>query len=152
MKDTWRDDRLSPEHDFYTRIGHHDGVAGVYSFCDAHFDAIADNTATIRHNITAIGPPRQVNGRVIKEGRGSPSPGDWRYFTKFTKPDTFSNYHNSRPQSRTHSRLVMKTFGRPIMFAKSLLELVGAMRDALVGMYSLAILVSSAYRHINGFW
>lgn len=43
----------------------------------------------------------------------------------------------ARLRSRTHSRLVMKTYGWPIKYAKSLPELVGAMKDAILGIFSL---------------
>ena len=40
------------------------------------------------------------------------------------------------PLDRGHTRLVLET-GRPIIFAKSLLEFVGAMRDAIKGEYPI---------------
>ena len=65
------------------------------------------------------------------------SPGtDYHLVTKYViTHDYLPEIPDSKacPRSRTHSRLVMQSYGWPIKFAKNLSEFLGAMRDAIIG-------------------
>lgn len=146
VKDTWRDDRRVLEGDLYARIGHCDGVAELHSFGVVQVDGKDDTTSAIRHNLAANGPPRMIDAKQTGAHRATVASPHQGYETVpiYVQPDylpALKDFANARPRGRTHSRLVMKTFGWPIRFAKSLPELVGAMRDAILGEQSFVILL-----------
>lgn len=68
---------------------------------------------------------------------------DYRYGPNDSYDEDFlpplEGFANHLPKDRDHSRTVMKTFGWPIKFAKSLLELAGAMLDALIGEFTVLL-------------
>ncbi|KAF7975929.1 hypothetical protein HWV62_8203 [Athelia sp. TMB] len=142
IKDTWRDNRRGLEGELYERIGVCDGVAELYSYCIVQVDGKADTTLAIRGGVEAKGPPRNITIQQSSKNANQPSgtdptKQDWGYIsdhlvdTDFLPP--IDAFKDTLPRDRTHSRSVAKTYGWPISYASSLLELVGSMRDAIVG-------------------
>lgn len=82
---------------------------------------------------------------ALQGARGGPvvsSPNqDYCYVPSYSYNEDFlpplKEFAMHLPKGRDHSRTVMKTYGWPIKFAKSLLELVGAMLDALIGEFTV---------------
>ncbi|KAF7978562.1 hypothetical protein HWV62_45486 [Athelia sp. TMB] len=142
IKDAWSDDRRDLEGAFYERIGACDGVAELHSYCVVRVDGEADTTSAIRRGLEAQGPPREiVRQQPVKVSNQpddtDPAKQEWGYIpdhfvdTDFLPP--IDAFKNAKPESRTHLRSATKTYGWPIFHASSLLELIGSMRDAIVG-------------------
>ena len=143
MKDTWRDDRRNLEGELYAKIGPCQGVAEMHSYSVVQIDGKNDTTTTslIRRDLPDKGPPRAMDAvQNFKHDYALNSPGNDSYLVTQYVVDYLPAIldENARPRGRTHSRLVMKIYGWPIKFAKSLPELVGAMKDAILGTLSLA--------------
>ncbi|KAI0924873.1 hypothetical protein AcV7_010460 [Taiwanofungus camphoratus] len=147
VKDTWRDDRRDLEGALYAQIGHCEGVAEMYSYCVVTVDEEQDTTETlIRRQLRTQGKPRVIDAKqaVAQKETEVPrsSPDEERYgVTQYTM---FLDYlpeelppgvtlEDVLPRGRTHSRLVMKTYGWPVKYAKSVLETVEVFRDAIIG-------------------
>ncbi|KAI0924832.1 hypothetical protein AcV7_010427 [Taiwanofungus camphoratus] len=147
VKDTWRDDRRDLEGALYAQIGHCEGVAEMYSSCVVTVDEEQDTTETlIRRQLRTQGKPRVIDAKqaVPQDEKAVPrsSPDGERYgITQYTM---FLDYlpeelppgvtlEDVLPRGRTHSRLVMKTYGWPVKYAKSVLETVEVFRDAIIG-------------------
>ncbi|KAF7975932.1 hypothetical protein HWV62_8209 [Athelia sp. TMB] len=142
IKDAWSDDRRDLEGAFYERIGACDGVAELHSYCVVQVDGEADTTSAIRRGLEAQGPPRDiVRQQPVKVSNQpddtDPAKQEWDYI-----PDNLVDtdllppivaFRKAKPESRTHLRSATKTYGWPIFCASSLLELIGSMRDAIVG-------------------
>ena len=148
MKDTWRDDRRTLEGELYAKIGPCEGVAEMHSYGVVQIDGEKDTTSSlIRRNLLHKGSPRAIDAvQNLEQDYALNSPGNDSYPVTHYVVDYLPTIldENARPRGRTHSRLVMKTYGWPIKFAKSLLELVGAMRDAILGLLWLAQCDSTA--------
>jgi hypothetical protein len=141
VKDTWRDDRRNLEGELYAKIGPCEGVAEMHSYSVVQIDGENDTTAgLVRHGLPHECPPRAIDTVQQSEQDVLNSPGNDSYLVTQYVVDYLPAIldENTRPRGRTHSRLVMKTCW-PIKFAKSLLELVGAMKDAILGTFSLAV-------------
>jgi hypothetical protein len=140
VKDTWRDDRRLLEGNLYADIGCCEGVAKMYSYGVVQVDGKDDTTADlIRCGLQPEGAPRRIDASqkmIVGSDITTSTPDkDRRLISRYIDIDYLPVLEESdaRPRSRTHSRLVMETYGWPIKFAKSLVELVGAMRDAIIG-------------------
>jgi len=147
VKDTWRDDRRNLEGELYAKIGPCEGVAKMHSYGVVQIEGENDTTASlIRRDLPHKGPPRAIDAVQPLEQDVLNSPGNDSYLVTQYVVDYLPAIldENTRPRGRTHSRLVMKTYGWPIKFAKSLPELVGAMKDAILGTFSLAGYISAA--------
>ena len=142
MKDTWRDDRRNLEGELYAKIGPCQGVAEMHSYGVVQIDGKNDTTASlIRRDLPHKGPPRAIDAvQSFEHDFALNSPRNDSYLVTQYVVDYLPAIldEHARPRGRTHSRLVMKTYGWPIKFAKSLPELVGAMKDAILGTLSLA--------------
>lgn len=114
----------------------------MHSFGVVRLNGRADTTASlIRHDLQPNGPPRIIDAVQLQADRDVSlfSPDAERHgVTRYIVDRDFLpalEDGEARPRGRSHSRLVMETYGWPIKFSKSLLEMVGAMRDAIVGPY-----------------
>lgn len=139
MKDTWRDDRRPLEGELYAKIGPCQGVAEVYSYAIVQIEGEDDITSSlIRCNLLPKGRPRYIDA-VQKRDYPLTSPGNDTHLITQYVVDYLPEIPDGRThaRSRTHSRLVMKTYGWPIKYAKSLLELVGSMKDVIQGTFRL---------------
>jgi len=120
----------------------------MHSYGVVQIDCENDTTASlVRRNLPHKGPPRAIDAIQHSEREHAlHSPGNDSYLVTQYVVDYLPAIldDKARPRSRTHSRLVMKTYGWPIKFAKSLPELVGAMRDAILGMFLIAQYRSTA--------
>lgn len=112
----------------------------MYCYGAVYINGEMDTTgALIRRGAQHRGLPREIGKEQERVPKDVPltSPGtDSHLVTKYViSHDYLPEIPNSkaRPRPRTHSRLVMKSYGWPIKFAKNLSEFVGAMRDAIVG-------------------
>ena len=114
----------------------------MHSYGVVQIDGENDTTASlVRRNLPHKGPPRAIDAVQHSErDHALHSPGNDTYLVTQYIVDYLPAIldDKARPRGRTHSRLVMKTYGWPIKFAKSLPELVGAMKDAILGMSLLA--------------
>lgn len=101
--------------------------------------------ALIRLGLQHVGGPRDMNKEQHRVNNDVPltSPGtEYNLVTKYViSHDYLPEIPDSGacPRSRAHSRLVMKTYGWPIKFAKNLPEFVGAMRDAIIGTSTICL-------------
>lgn len=127
LKDSWRDQRLKPEGDLYAQIGLVEGVAEMFCHDVVHINGQVDSTAAlIRDNLEVTEAPVYIDN--VQSHGNAYGEGD------FLPPIQSHKVNEMRPRDRIHSRLVMKTYGWSIKYAKSLSELVGAMRDAIAGI------------------
>ena len=114
----------------------------MHSYGVVQIDGENDTTASlVRRNLPHKGPPRAIDAvQHSEQEHALHSPGNDSYLVTQYVVDYLPAIldDKARPRSRTHSRLVMKTYGWPIKFAKSLPELVGAMKDAILGTLSFA--------------
>lgn len=147
MKDSWRDDRRPVEGNLYAQIGAAMGVAKLYSFGKVQVDGRNDSTSNlIRCNLQVKGPPRKTPGLEGRKDYISEAPAPQELGSKFIPryntawwdreylPTlSLDKQKELSPLDRTHSQLIMETYGWPISTAKSLDELVGSMRDAILG-------------------
>jgi hypothetical protein len=138
VKDTWQDDRHTLEGELYAKIGPCEGVAEMHSYGVVQIDSENDTTSNLtRCNFLHKGPPRAIDAvqnleqDYVLNSSGNDSYPVTHYVVDYlpTIPDK-----NAHPRGRTHSRLVMKMYGWPIKFAQSLLKLVDAMRDTILGL------------------
>ncbi|KAH9833523.1 uncharacterized protein C8Q71DRAFT_849857 [Rhodofomes roseus] len=144
MKDTWRDDERRLEGEFYKHIGRHDGVATMRSYGVVYVDGKTDTVMTrIRRDLRVRAKPRCIDMSqrdIIPETIPSATPDRTRGNT--TDYGIFADYlpyldiPECEPRGKTHSRLIMESYGWPIKYALSLLELVQAMHDALAGHWA----------------
>ncbi|KAI0924109.1 hypothetical protein AcV5_010538 [Taiwanofungus camphoratus] len=144
VKDTWRDDRRDLEGKLYAEIGDCEGVAKLHSYCAVMVDGQLDTTRNlIRRDLAPEGNPVAIDAvqqQVPQHPNHSPGE-EWQRVTYYIDQDYVprrsrldgKKLEDVQPRGKTHSRLVMKTYGWPIKFAKSLLEMVGAFKDAIVG-------------------
>jgi hypothetical protein len=136
VKDTWGDDRRRLEGEFYAEIGACEGVAEIYSYAIVQAEGKADLTShLIRRGLLPEGPRAiDADQKTNKDCPLISFGNDTHVITQYVFnhlpeiPD-----EQARLRSGTYSRLVMKTYGWPIKYAKSLPELVGAMKDAIIG-------------------
>ncbi|KAF7976946.1 hypothetical protein HWV62_4994 [Athelia sp. TMB] len=127
VKESWRDIRRPVEGDLYAQMGECDGIAKLHSYGIVRVADGDDTTENIRNKLTAFGRPRDINAKQNRAARMSYDSlleGD-------ILPDLLPEHPapasgtDHLPLIRARSRLVLETFGWPIMFAKSLLEFVG---------------------------
>ena len=134
-----------PEGELYEKQGPLDGVARLYSFEDVHVDGKVDSTPSCQRTLEATGWPACLR----KRSELSASRAD-KYFTEFLS-------HNSGPLSSkkeevlewmellevckdprpvcplVHCRLLLKTFGYPLIYFTSIKELMQVFIDAVKG-------------------
>ena len=151
VKDTWRDDERRLEGEFNGRIGRVNGVAVLHSFSMVRINGEDDKIESrIRRGLYVKGRPRCID--LLQPGDSmnpaalpTTSPDrDRGNTTRYLSPRDYlpvCNTDEVSPRGKTHSRLVMESYGWSIRFAKSLLELVGACRDALQGTQPLAYVI-----------
>lgn len=143
VKDTWRDDERHLEGEFYQRIGRVDGVAVLHSFSMVRINGEDDKVESrIRRGLYVKGRPRcidlaQPDDDANTAALPTTSPDrDRGNTTRYLSPRDYlppCDIDEVSPRGKTHSRLVMESYGWSIRYAKSLLELVRAVRDALQG-------------------
>ncbi|KAH9835348.1 uncharacterized protein C8Q71DRAFT_765355 [Rhodofomes roseus] len=141
VKDSWRDDERHLEGEFYKKIGPARGVARMRSYSVVKINGHDDMTSSrTRSDLNVQGKPRciDVSQRDIAHAKISASSPDrdrinttrylyaLDYLPSFDLPET-------SPRGRTHSRIVIETYGWSIKYAASLVELVHAVNDVLHG-------------------
>jgi hypothetical protein len=137
VKDTWRNDRRDLEGKLYAQIGACGGVAKIYSYGIVQIDGQDDTTAKlIRCKLESNGPPRRIDAiqpfaDTASNGVPVSSPDIERHgVTQYTNAMDFlpvldvKDVDKAIPRGRTHLRLVVETYGWPIKYAKSPIELV----------------------------
>jgi hypothetical protein len=115
----------------------------MHSYGIVQINGEDDTTATlIRYGLEPDGGPRQIDAvqpLLASNEVSLMSPDIERHgVIRYTNLMDFLpvlDDEKARPRGRTHSRLVMETYGFPIKYAKSPVEFVGVMRDAIVGVY-----------------
>ncbi|KAI0073049.1 hypothetical protein K474DRAFT_1711083 [Panus rudis PR-1116 ss-1] len=163
VKDAWRDERRGMEGELYAEIHSPNPspcVAGLYSYGIVRVrigDKVQDDsTEHIRRGLQVKGLPLCIDSKQTRtaEKRAKISthspknsdsfitvhytayideiPEDDELYTRDANP-TNGKKSVPLPQNRVHSRLVLTTYGKPIKFFESCLELVQAMRDAITG-------------------
>lgn len=154
VKDTWRDDERPLEGEFYKHMGRTDGIAVMRSFSIVRINGEDDTVAQrIRRGLYVKGRPRCIDLPQPEEGTHptslpATSPDrDRGNTTRYSSPRDYLPAHDTAeisPRSKTHSRVVMESYGWSIRYAKSLLELVGALIDVLEGkLLSLHVAVNA---------
>ena len=141
MKDTWRDDERRVEGEFYKLVGPADGIARMRSYCTVQIGGQEDTVSSrIRCGMPVKGRPRRINMSQYNPDPATipeTSPqGDRGNMTQYLTERDYLPMHDVpeiSSRGKTHSRLVMESFGWSIRYAKTLSELVGSTRDALEG-------------------
>ena len=147
MKDTWRDDERRLEGEFYKLVGPADGIARMRSYCTVKIGGQEDTVSSrIRCGLSVKGKPRCIDmsqedpdPATIPE---TPPDRDRGNTTQYQAERDYLPQHDVpeiSPRGKTHSRLVMESYGWSIRYAKTLLELVGSTRDAIEGMRMASI-------------
>ena len=155
VKDTWRDDERRLEGEFYRCIGRVDGVAALHSFSMVRINGEDDKVESrIRRGLYVKGRPRcidllQPSDNVDPTVLPTTSPDrDRGNTTRYLSPRDYlppCDTSEVSPRGKTHSRLVMESYGWSIRYAKSLLELVRAFRDAIQGKLLVLLIVSISH-------
>ncbi|EPS96876.1 hypothetical protein FOMPIDRAFT_1025203 [Fomitopsis schrenkii] len=141
LKDSWRDDDRRLEGEFYERIGRVPGVAAMYSYGVVEVDGEADTVASrSRRGLSIHAKPRAINelqrelrAQMIPTSTPDKSWGSTPDYTIFADILPFMNVTARTPRGKTHSRLVLETYGWPLKMALSPLEIVQAMQDVVAG-------------------
>ncbi|KAI0072380.1 hypothetical protein K474DRAFT_401062 [Panus rudis PR-1116 ss-1] len=162
VKDMWRDERRGTEGELYAQIHKEKtapGVAELYSYgvVRCRFrpgDKLRkDSTKNIRRKLEVTGVPLCIDATVTRPRVDiplfSPTKSDSYVTMQYTGvldelPEAHDIYTTSptpddermpapRPQIRVHSRLVLSTYGTPVKFFKTCLQLVQVMKDAIEG-------------------
>ncbi|KAI0072498.1 hypothetical protein K474DRAFT_1711527 [Panus rudis PR-1116 ss-1] len=162
VKDTWRDERRGTEGELYAQIHEARvslGVAELHSYCVVKLrsgdEILEDSTKNIRRDLEVQGLPLCLDTKELRraENRANVaehSPKHDSHVTtqytghldeipeddeRFTRQPNDSNEREIAlpPQNRVHSRLVLSTYGHPVKYFDSCLELVQAMKDAIEG-------------------
>ena len=146
VKDTWCDAERRPEGEFYRHIGRVDGIAILHSFSQDRIHGQDDTyTSRIRRELPVRGKPRCIDETQPMDNLSrtnpvalsvtSPNGGCGHTARHPSLRDYIPAYDvaDFSPRGKTHSTLVMESYEWSIHYAKSLLELVGATRDALQG-------------------
>ncbi|KAH9932175.1 uncharacterized protein B0H18DRAFT_1137044 [Fomitopsis serialis] len=144
VKDTWRDDERRPEGEFYMQIGRVPGVAAMRSYGVVRVDGQEDTVMSrIRRGLQVHARPRCIDmSQKDTDPQTNPSSTPDRTRRNSTDYGCLVDYlppidaPERSPRGRTHSRLVMETYGWPIKMALTPLETVQAMRDALAGHWT----------------
>ncbi|TFY75296.1 hypothetical protein EWM64_g8715, partial [Hericium alpestre] len=144
FKDTWRDQRRGLEGNLYNHAGKGGpGVARVYSYGEVRINGRVDDTLhMIRKGVKGQGKPLNLKTAQPKPKTIDPTHEDtYRlpssgHFDEWSQ-DRFENEVDPRiervQRNRIHSRLVMASFGYPLIKFANLLELLTALRDAIAG-------------------
>ena len=141
MKDSWRDDDRRLEGEFYKQIGPAPGVATMYSYGVVYVDGEPDIVASrIRRGLSVHAQPRVINeaqrklrAQTIPTSTPEKSWGSTTDYAIFADILPVKNVEARTPRSKTHSRLVLETYGWPLKMALSPLEIVQAMQDVVMG-------------------
>ncbi|KAI0073065.1 hypothetical protein K474DRAFT_1775008 [Panus rudis PR-1116 ss-1] len=165
VKDMWRDERRGTEGELYAQIHKEKtapGVAELYSYgvVRCRFrpgDKLRkDSTKNIRRKLEVTGVPLCIDATVTRPRVDiplfSPTKSDSYVTMQYTGvldelPEAHDIYTTSptpddgripapRPQIRVHSRLVLSTYGTPVKFFESCLQLVQVMKDAIEGHHN----------------
>jgi len=144
VKGSWRDDERHPEGEFY-KTDRADGIAVMRSFGAVRTNGQVDDIfVRFRCSLQVEGKPSCIDmpqrnidlgtllGKIFVRGPNR----DRELLALFTRRlDCLPLIAGpvKTPRGRTHSRLVMESYGGSIKYAVTLLELVGAMHDALAG-------------------
>lgn len=153
MRDSWRDDERPLEGELYIEG---DGLPGVHNFGTMQVDGADDTTMDdVRRGLRYSGgpvereavqqpPDTSTIGSPYKDAKHASSyvggmGGDFLPIIALVPVLPGVTRSEPRPYGRTHSRLVVSTYGRPIKRANSLHETVAAMRDAVVGKFAVKL-------------
>ncbi|TFY59109.1 hypothetical protein EVJ58_g5990 [Rhodofomes roseus] len=144
MKDMWRDDERCPEGEFYEHIGCVPGVATMRSYGVVYVDGKEDTVMSrIRRGVQVCAKPRYINAsqknikrEMIPSSMPDRTRGNTTDYGVLIDYLPFVDVPERPPGGKTHSRLIMESYGWPIKYALSLLELVQAMHDALAGYWA----------------
>ncbi|KAH9835353.1 uncharacterized protein C8Q71DRAFT_765439 [Rhodofomes roseus] len=144
LKDMWRDDERCPEGEFYEHIGCVPGVATMRSYGVVYVDGKEDTVMSrIRRGVQVCAKPRYINAsqknikrEMIPSSMPDRTRGNTTDYGVLIDYLPFVDVPERPPGGKTHSRLIMESYGWPIKYALSLLELVQAMHDALAGYWA----------------
>ncbi|KAI0055077.1 hypothetical protein BV25DRAFT_1816139, partial [Artomyces pyxidatus] len=138
FKDTWRDAERSVEGDLYlhaNRDKEGSGVASMYSHGVVKINGQVDDTSFhIRRSVAPVGKPMNLLTRQLpaEESRDSKQlPVLFLWDEDFFQEETVDG--PAVPRNRIHSRIVMSSFGWPLLQFRDLPELCGALHDAIAG-------------------
>lgn len=146
VKDSWRDSDRPLEGHLYVKG---EGIGHVHSFGTVQLNDGDDTTMAVRRGLQAHGGPVEIDAlqQTSDDTSSASSPyRDVKVQSKYTSSDflpeldsytrggkELTQKQRHELHGRAHSRHVMSTYGLPIKRARCLLEMVGAMRDAIVG-------------------
>ena len=144
LKDSWRDSDRRLEGEFYQRIGRAPGIATMQSYGVVYVDGEADIVASrIRRGLSVHAKPRSINEaqrklrtQTIPTSTPEKAWGSTTDYAIFADILPLKNVPARTPRSKTHSRLVLETYGWPLKMALSPLEIILAMQDVVMGEYS----------------
>ncbi|THH12839.1 hypothetical protein EW146_g7317 [Bondarzewia mesenterica] len=139
VKDTWRDDRRGLEGEIYDKIGLVSGVAVIHSYETVHLRMKADTTKhLIRRDLVPTGPPLNIatnQRRLRKDAMNEDA-----YLRPVSLVNEWEDWYEPAtsgkpavPQGRTHSRLVLESYGCLVEKFLSLEELMAVFHDAVLG-------------------
>ncbi|KAA1475866.1 hypothetical protein DENSPDRAFT_826575 [Dentipellis sp. KUC8613] len=143
FKDCWRDQRRGQEGTLYSEAGDCDGVAKLYCFGIVRIGGQEDTTLEVARK------GLQHNGRALNlettQSKVFDAHKEDTYLMPSFKPEEraedFFEYEGKTtgpiPRNRIHTRLVMSSYGWPLIHFASLPELVGALYDAVAGHKNL---------------
>ncbi|TFY70025.1 hypothetical protein EVG20_g2910 [Dentipellis fragilis] len=143
FKDSWRDERRGQEGTLYHEAGSCAGVAKLHSFGIVRIGEQEDTTLEVARK------GLQHNGKALnletKQSKVFDAHEEDKYLMPSFKPEEhaedFFEYDGKTtgpiPRNRIHTRLVMSSYGWPLVHFASLSELVGALYDAVAGHKTL---------------
>ena len=102
-------------------------VGAVYSSEDVRTDIEADSTLAIRRGLTLLPANSQPCGR--RTARGA-----LIHVNSADGATRFSAPLATDVEPRVLSRMLMETYGWPVKFFKDIPELLGTLRDAIIGL------------------
>lgn len=144
MKDCWRDEERGVEGAFYAQLHGAKGVATMYGYgvvrVTVNGQKTADDTLNvIRNGLKANKTPHAIDFKQRVVLPEPPTGGDIKSVPRYA-PEEWDDYlpetkesKTGGPRNRIHSRLILATYGWPIKYACSLLELVSVMKHAITG-------------------
>ncbi|KAI0055622.1 hypothetical protein BV25DRAFT_1736992 [Artomyces pyxidatus] len=143
FKDTWRDAERSVEGVLYLRANKANsngqegtGIAKMYSHGKVRINGEEDNTLVlVRKSVVHHGEP--IDLLSPQADMPDKDPVDTKHLPVIEgwHKDHFRPFAGkaSIPRNRIHSRIVMLSFGWPLLMFRDLVELCGAFHDAIVG-------------------
>ena len=109
-------------------------VGAVYSSEDVHIGTRADTTTAIRRGLTVISV--SINAQTLGKKRTRAETEEPFIYVKATQGGIihFGAPEMKKSDGRSFSRMLMKTYGWPVKFFKDIPELLGTLRDAIIGL------------------